>query len=265
MSVTMSLPVYFISHGAPTLVTEPSAARTFLEAHAADLPQARAIVAVSAHWETQDVRVGAATRPDTIHDFGRGFGPELFAKRYPAPGDPALAADVVDQLRAAGLLAEADPGRGLDHGVWTPLMLLRPQADLPVVPVSLQPDAGVEGALRLGRALAPLRGKGVLIVASGALTHNLREVDWRAGGEAAPFAAAFAGWTAEAIGDRDLNRLRRYRELAPYAVRNHPSDEHLLPLFVAVGAAGLDGAERLHASFSYAALAMDVYRFGPPA
>jgi 4,5-DOPA dioxygenase extradiol len=256
------VPVYFISHGAPTLVTEPSAARRFLEAHAAELPAARALVVVSAHWETEQVRVGASARPRTLHDFGRGFGPELFAKSYPAQGDPGLAHEVSELLRAAGLPATLDPERGLDHGVWTPLMLLRPRADLPVVPVSIQPEQGVEGALRLGRALATLRERGVLIVTSGALTHNLREVDWNGGDGRAPFAAEFADWIADRIAAGDLDSLRRYRELAPSAVRNHPTDEHLLPLYVAVGAAGLDGAERLHESFSYGSLAMDVYRFG---
>ena len=203
----------------------------------------------------------SAAQPPTIHDFGN-FGPELFRMRYPAPGDPALASAVVDRLRQAGLDAEIDGRRGLDHGVWTPLMLMRPQADIPVLQVSIQPADGVEGALRLGRALAPLREEGVLLIGSGALTHNLREVSWRDPTGAAPFAAVFAHWVADRVDASDLDALRSYRALAPEAVRNHPEEEHLLPLYVAIGAGGLDGAERLHASFTYGALAMDAYRFG---
>lgn len=255
-------PVLFVSHGAPNIVTEANAASAFLRGFAHDWSGVRAVVAVSAHWETEQPRVGAAARPETIHDFGRGFGPALFAMQYPAPGDPALAGEIASLLREAGLDAATDAARGLDHGVWTPMMLMRPEADIPVVPVSIQPAAGPDGALRLGRALAPLREQDVLILASGALTHNLREVDWRGGERAAPFAADFADWTAERIAAGDLDGLRRYRELAPSAVRNHPEEEHLLPLHVAMGAGGLHGAERLHASFTYGALAMDVYRFG---
>ncbi len=257
-------PVLFVSHGAPTIVTEPSAARDFLTTLDADLSGARAIVVASAHWETDRPLVGAAAEPPTIHDFGRGFGPALFAMRYPAPGDAALAAEVVAQLRATGLDAAVDPHRGLDHGVWTPLMLMRPHADLPVVPVSIQPADGVEGALRLGRALAPLREQGVAVLASGALTHNLGELDWREGAPPTPYAVAFADWFAGRIAERDLDTLRDYRRRAPGAARNHPTDEHLLPLYVAIGAAGLEHAERLHSSYTYGALAMDVYRFGGP-
>jgi 4,5-DOPA dioxygenase extradiol len=221
----------------------------------------RAVLVASAHWETDAPRVTGAAKPATIHDFGN-FGPELFRKQYPAAGDPILAAGIVEQLRRAGLEAEVDAERGLDHGVWTPLMLMRPQADIPVLQVSIQPGQGVEGALRLGRALAPLRHDGVLIVGSGAMTHSLREVDWRDPEARAPFAAAFADWVADRVSARDLESLCRYRALAPEAVRNHPDEEHLLPFYVALGAGGLDGAERLHASFTYGALAMDAYRFG---
>lgn len=255
-------PALFVSHGAPTIVTQPSAARDHLSTLGPELEGARAIVAVSAHWETELPRVGAAARPRTIHDFGRGFGPALFSMTYPAPGDPALASDIIALLREAGLDAAADPGRGLDHGVWTPLMLMQPDADLPVVPVSIQPEQGVEGALRLGQALAPLRERGVAILASGALTHNLGELDWSGSEASAPFAAEFAAWIADRIEAGDLESLRRYRTLAPHAARNHPQEEHLLPLYVAIGAGGLDRAERLHASFTYGSLAMDVYRFG---
>jgi 4,5-DOPA dioxygenase extradiol len=258
----MTQPVYFVSHGAPDIVLKRSAAHDFLAGLDIGASSPAAILVVSAHWETDAPRVSAAVRPETIHDFGPSFGPALFAQRYPAPGAPAMARRVADVLGGAGLPVEIDPDRGLDHGAWTPLTLMRPQADLPVLQVSIQPDQGVEGALALGRALAPLRDEGVLILASGALTHNLRAVDWSESGAVAPWARAFADWTAERISVGDLDALRDYRRIAPEAARNHPTDEHLLPLYVAVGAGGLDGAERLHASFTYGSLAMDVYRFG---
>ena len=253
------LPVYFISHGAPTVVTRPSAARDFLKTM--DLGRPRAVVMVSAHWETASPRVGAAARPRTIHDFG-GFARELYELQYPAAGDPALAERTVGVLLDAGFQAEADAARGLDHGAWTPLMLMRPQADLPVVQVSIQPQDGPEGALRLGRALAPLRGEDVLIAASGALTHGLPDFDPRRADAPLPHVVAFTEWARQAIAAGDLEALLDYRARAPGAVRNHPEEEHLLPLYVAIGAGGLEGAERLHDSYTHGILAMDVYRFG---
>ncbi len=165
-------PALFVPHGAPTFALEPGAAGAALERLARSLQPPRAIVAVSAHWETAVPTVGTATQLETIHDF-RGFPAELYAIRYPATGCPEAAREVATALETAALPVRLDPLRGLDHGAWVPLRLMFPEADVPVVPVSIQPRDGTAGALRLGRALAPLRERGFLVVASGNVTHNL--------------------------------------------------------------------------------------------
>ena len=253
------LPVLFVSHGAPTLPLEDIPARQFLVDLGAALPRPRAILAVSAHWLTDRPAVSAATRPETVHDF-YGFPAELYELRYPAFGDPALAGRAKDLLSGAGLDATVDARRGLDHGAWVPLMLMYPEADVPVIQLSLQPRLGTRHHLRLGAALAPLRDEGVLILASGGATHNLREFRGsRAEDPLADYAGRFAGWISDAVERGDREALANYRAIAPDAARNHPSEEHLLPLHVAAGA-GARG-ERIHHSASYGILAMDAYRF----
>lgn len=256
------LPTIFVSHGAPTLALQDVPARRFLEQLGATLPRPRAIVAVTAHWETASACVGAAFHPATVHDFGR-FDDRLFDISYPAPGDPALAGRVAGLLREAGLGDSADPGRGLDHGVWVPLLLMYPAADIPVVPVSIQPDAGPAHHLALGHALAPLRDDGVLVLASGSFTHDLGRFRGRALESPTPDdVAQFAGWFDHALLEDRVDDLLAYRTRAPHAAENHPTEEHLLPLFAALGAAGPGArAERLHASATYGVLRMDAYAF----
>ncbi len=256
----MTLPALFVSHGAPTLAISDTPARRFLADYGAALPKPAAIVVVTAHWETDLPTVGGAAAPDTIHDFG-GFGEALQRFRYPAPGAPELAARVAESLRAAGMVAAVDPARGLDHGVWVPLSLLFPAADVPVVPVSVQPRLAPAFAERLGRALRPLRDAGVLVLASGSLTHNLRALDWAAGDADAadPRAAAFADWVEAAVARDDRTALLAYRALAPFARFHHPTEEHLLPLFAALGAGGR--GRRVHTSATFGTLMMDAYEF----
>ncbi len=256
-----SLPSLYISHGSPMTALAPGQVGLRLAELARTLPRPRAIVVASAHWLARTPLVGGAAQPETIHDFG-GFPQALFDIRYPAPGDPALAAHVAALLDAAGLAAQLDPWRGLDHGVWVPLRLLYPQADIPVVPVSVQPGGGPAQQLALGRALAPLREDGVLLVGSGSITHNLH--DWR-GGDApeAPYVRPFTGWIERQLAADDIDALLDYRSQAPFAARAHPTDEHLLPLFFAMGAAGGTqlGARRIDAGVDMGFLAMDIYRF----
>jgi len=261
-----ALPAIFVSHGSPTLVLDDVPARDFLRGLGAELLRPRAIVAVSAHYEASGVRVNTSARPRTIHDF-RGFPQALHDMRYPAPGDPELAAEVLATLRASGLEAAGDEDWGFDHGTWVPLALMYPQADIPVVAVSVDPEAGPEHHRRLGAALAPLRQDGVLVLGSGAFTHNLGEL--RRGGwaeVAAPdWVERFVDWTAAAIAEGRQDDLIHYRERAPEAVRNHPTEEHLLPLFAAMGAGGGGDSgrgRRLHASTTFSVLAMDAYAFG---
>lgn len=261
-NATTHLPTLFVPHGAPTFALHPGAAGAALRHVAAALPMPRAIVVVSPHWDTEVPTVGFAARPETLHDFW-GFPRELYALRYPATGCQEGAAEVLESLRAAGLAAAADGGRGLDHGAWIPLRLMYPDADVPVIPLSVQGGEGPAHHLAVGRALAPLAARGFLIVATGNLTHNLRDFQSAAGGAGVPdYVREFPDWIWRRLEAADMPALLDYRHRAPEAERAHPSDEHLLPLYVALGAAG-EGprAERLHAGVDDYVIAMDAFAF----
>lgn len=253
------LPSLFISHGSPMLALEPGASRPALARLAAQLPRPRAIVVMSAHWETTELRVTSNPYPPTWHDFG-GFPAALYAVQYPAPGDPQLAEQVRQRLNEAGLPTTLDAKRPFDHGAWVPLSLMYPAADIPVVQVSLPSQHGPAYQQQVGQALAALREEGVLLIGSGSITHNLRELDWHAGPESVePWALAFRDWMIDKLAAGDTPALHDYRRQAPFAVRNHPSDEHLLPLYFARGAGERFAIE--HQGFTLGALGMDIYRF----
>ncbi|MEO8647196.1 class III extradiol ring-cleavage dioxygenase [Pseudomonas sp.] len=253
-------PSLYISHGSPMLALEPGASGPALARLAAELPKPKAIVIVSAHWESNELLVSGNPQPETWHDFG-GFPQALFDVQYPAPGNPQLAAEVVELLKSDGLPARIDAKRPFDHGVWVPLSLMYPQADIPVVQVSLPTRGGPALQTRVGHALTSLREHGVLLIGSGSITHNLRELDWHAGTERVePWAQAFRDWMIEKLAANDETALHDYRQQAPNAVRNHPSDEHLLPLYFARGAGGHFSVT--HEGFTMGALGMDIYRFG---
>ena len=258
-----AIPPIFISHGSPLLMLEPGRAGPAWQALARELPRPRAILAVSAHWTTRAPAVSAATQPATIHDF-YGFPQALYALDYPAPGAADLAAMVVELLPGI----EVDRQRGLDHGAWSPLRFMYPAADIPVIQLAVMPQADAEAHYRLGQALRMLTRRGVLILASGGLTHNLRDLVADAADEGAvlPYVAEFRDWFVAALQRRDLSALFDWHRQAPHAARAHPSPEHLLPLFVALGAAG-DQAE-LRSAFSdcqLGALALDAFAFGAAA
>jgi len=251
------MPVVFVSHGAPdALLKSPEVVR-----HWADIgrcmPAPRAILAVSAHWESRVPTASLAGAPETLHDFA-GFAPALFRMRYPAPGAPALAERAAHLLAAAGIAADLHPTRGLDHGAWVPLTAMFPQAQLPVTQLSVARQSPA-AHYAVGQALAPLRDAGVLILASGAITHNFDWIDWAAADDAPPLPAAlgFADWVAERLAAGDNAALLDYRA-APNGAAAHPTEEHLLPLFVAMGAG--DGVPALQRPpFAYGGLAMDAY------
>lgn len=256
-------PALFVPHGAPTFALRPGAAGAALADVAGGIARPRAIVAVSAHWETDVPTVSLATRLETIHDFS-GFPRELHEIRYPATGCPEAAREVAQAIVSAGVQADFDARRGLDHGAWVPLRLMFPEADVPVVPLSVQPHRGPEHALRVGRALAPLRERGVLVVGSGNLTHNLRDYATAARGDGGTpaYVREFADWMWRRLEARDVDALLDYRRSAPSAARAHPTEEHLLPLYVALGAGGeAFTAERIHAGIDDYVLAMDAFRF----
>ncbi len=256
----MPLPSLFLSHGSPMHALEPGAVRAVWEAIARALPRPKGILIASAHWETDLPSLTATTRPATIHDF-YGFPKPLYQIQYPAPGAPELAARAAELLEQKGLKAAIESERGLDHGAWSPLLYMYPKADVPVVQVSLQTPRGPRHHLEVGRALAPLTAEGILIIGSGHMTHNLRE---RSNGAPAAYAREFQAWVKEKIAARDLEALANYRSLNPHGARAHPTDEHFLPLYVALGAAGSGyRAERLHDGIEMGALAMDAYRFDP--
>ncbi|MSQ88166.1 MAG: dioxygenase [Betaproteobacteria bacterium] len=252
------MPTLFLSHGSPMHALQPGEVRHVWEKLARGLPRPQAVLIASAHWETKIATLTASEKPETIHDF-YGFPKPLYQIQYPAPGAPELAARAVELLGQKNIPAATDPGRGLDHGAWSPLLYLYPQADVPVVQISVQTGLGPKHHLELGRALAPLADEGVLILGSGHLTHNLGD---RSNGEPTAYAREFQDWVKQRIDRHALDELADYRKLTPNGVRAHPTDEHFLPLFVALGAARQDyQAERLYDGIEMGALAMDAYLF----
>ena len=268
------LPSLFVSHGSPMIALEPGAAGAFMQrlgpAIDATFGRPRAIVTVSAHTAARVPVVLAAPRHQAIYDFG-GFDPKLRTMRYDAPGDPALAARMLALLQSAGIEAQRVDQGGLDHGAWTALRFIYPDADIPVVPLAFVPSEPPAQQFALGAALRPLASEGVLVLGSGSITHNLSRLF--AGGlrpdadqpEAADN-AAFRDWIAARAGSLDWDALFAYRRQAPHAVEMHPTDEHLLPWYVAAGAGGRDAApQRIHDGATMGTLGMDAYAFGPRA
>ncbi len=257
------LPAIFISHGSPMLAIAPAEARDFLKTLPARLPERpRAILVVSAHWERLRPGVSAPERNETIHDFG-GFPPALYQLQYPAPPAAGLARRIAGLLTAGGLPTDIDTRRGLDHGAWVPLIVAWPDADIPVLQLSVQTGLGPDHHYRLGQLLAPLRTEGVLILGSGSFTHDLasfRSSGGRIDATEQDWVQAFADWMAAALKEGRTDDLLNYRLRAPEAMRNHPTEEHILPLYVALGA-GTGKAEHLHQSVTYGILRMDAFAF----
>lgn len=254
----------FISHGSPMLVARQSTpAFDFFARDLGDLFNgARAILIVSAHWQTTTPTISTAARPDTIHDF-YGFPKPLYDLHYDVAGDPALAREI------AGLIgAETDAARGLDHGAWMPMIVARPGGDIPVFQLSMLTHGSPADHFELGKKLRGLRDLGVLVVGSGAMTHNLRALDHNEG-PIDPWAQEFTNWMLGKLAGRDIDALLDYRVQAPYAAMAHPEDDHLMPFYVALGAAvGTAGddfvPETLHDSFEFGNLAMTALRFDDP-
>lgn len=248
------LPAVFVAHGSPMMAVERDSMTRALADLGKRLPRPKAVVLISAHWESPGaVRVQAQDRPPLIYDFG-GFPPELYELKYPAPGDPALAGEIVSLLSAAGVSATLDPKRGIDHGAWVPLLHAYPAADIPVLQVSLPIPRSPELLSRIGKALAPLRDRGILILGTGGLVHNLRRVHFE--NKEAPvdgWAREFDDWVRDRIAARNLGTI----EGAPYASQAVPTSEHFDPAYVVLGAAG--PGEKLvwiHEGFHYGNLSM---------
>ena len=267
------LPPIFLSHGSPMTSVEPGPAGVFWQALAPALQavaqRPKAILAISAHSLMREPVLMAAARHSTVHDFS-GFPEALYRLRYDAPGATSLAPRVASLVQAAGLPVHVSPEGGLDHGIWVPLRFAWPDADVPVLPLAFPPDWSPAQLYALGQALAPLTDEGVLVLGTGSITHNLRLVFGRGGmppldtPEIAE-SAAFRLWFASRSAAADTPALLDYRRQAPNAALMHPTDEHLLPFFVAAGAAGAGPGVRLHDSLTYGCLGMDAYAFGAAA
>lgn len=256
-------PVFFISHGAPTFAMEPGVLGPRLTTLGQSLAEAKAVLVVSPHWQTRGVQVMTTAQPETIHDFG-GFPAALYQLHYPAQGQPDMALKAARLLTEAGFATTQDDRRGLDHGAWVPLMHLLPAADVPVFQVSMPHTLTTAQALHLGQALAPLRAQGVVIMASGSMTHNLYEFSPYAT-RVEPYAQEFATWVRTAVLANATEALVAYRQLAPHAQRAHPSEEHFLPLLAAFGARGGDTAHMIDDSITHGVLSMESYVWGMPA
>ncbi|MGA0611508.1 DODA-type extradiol aromatic ring-opening family dioxygenase [Caldimonas sp. KR1-144] len=268
---TAALPALFVSHGSPMLAIEPGAAGAFMQRLGPAIERAfgrpRAIVAVSPHTSARaPIVLGSATH-HAVHDFG-GFPPALYELQYDPPGEPALADDIAARLQNAGIATQRfDDEPGLDHGIWSVLRFAWPDANIPVVPLALAPQQPPAAQWAIGEALAPLAAKGVLVMGSGSITHNLGLV-FRGGGQPAAGGAeiaesrAFRDWVAERVARADRAGLLDYRAQAPHAAYMHPSDEHWRPFYIAAGAGGLAHSARLHDSVTYGVLGMDAYAFG---
>uniref|UniRef100_A0ACD5XB85 Uncharacterized protein n=1 Tax=Avena sativa TaxID=4498 RepID=A0ACD5XB85_AVESA len=264
---------FFLSHGAPTMcIDEANAARSFLQSW---LPSAmagttapRAILIVSGHWETDTPTVNIVHgATDTIYDYDYDVFPEaMYQVKYPAPGAPDLARRTKELLEQAGFgPVEEDHGRGLDHGAWLPLMLMYPDADVPVCQLSVQTARDGAYHYDLGRALAPLRDEGVLVLGSGSATHNVSKMEFLQEPMPVPrWAAEFDNWLKDSLLEGRYDDVKRFDEKAPYAKVAHPTPEHLYPLHVALGAAGDEcKAELIHHSWTNANHSYASYRFIP--
>jgi 4,5-DOPA dioxygenase extradiol len=259
----MRFPSVFVSHGAPSLFLESGQpAHQFLRDFGRELGRTDAILVISAHWETAEPTLTTAARLETLYDFG-GFDPALYTVRYAPPGASAVSAQACRLLKDAGFTPSLDATRGIDHGGWVPLALMYPDADVPVIQLSVQSHLGPDHHRRLGQVLRPLREERVLILASGSLTHNLQAAfRWKPGESTPPQVNTFSAWVADTLTGSKPDDLLDYRRRAPDGLWNHPTPEHFLPLLAAWGA-GTPGVapHQVHASITLGVLAMDAYRF----
>ncbi|EPF79966.1 DODA-type extradiol aromatic ring-opening family dioxygenase [Acinetobacter rudis] len=252
-----TLPGLFISHGSPMLALNPEQVGPALARLSLNLPRPQAIIVMSAHWESEALELSHAIRPETWHDF-RGFPEELYQIRYPAPGHPELAESIIQRLAEAEITAHANSTRPRDHGVWMPLLHMYPEADIPVVEISIPHHFSADQLYQLGQCLAYFREQQILIIGSGSITHNLAELSWSRDTPTPVWAATFSQQIISALKNGDYDKVLQWQTL-PYIKQNHPSLEHLAPLFFSMGTGSRFSL--VHSSFSMGALGMDIYRF----
>jgi 4,5-DOPA dioxygenase extradiol len=253
-----TLPGLFISHGSPMLALNPEQVGPALYRLSLNLPKPKAIVVMSAHWENNALEVSTGIRPETWHDF-RGFPEELYDIRYPAPGDPAIAEQILNLLAEAQIPAHANSTRPRDHGVWMPLLHMYPDADIPVIEISLPMNMSSQEIFKIGQVLAPLRDQQILLIGSGSITHNLRELSWSGVASNVPdWASGFRNHVVQKLAHSDYQAVLDWQNI-PYVHRNHPTIEHFAPLFFSMGTG--ERFNVVHSSFTMGALGMDIYRF----
>lgn len=257
--MSLILPALFVSHGAPDILTRPQGSGAALRALGHRMPGPRGIVIVSAHWISDPVGITVGKRLETIHDF-TGFPEDLYTLQYPARGDDDLSRKIAAALLARNLDNELVQARGLDHGAWIPLYFMYPDARIPVVQVSL-PAGSLQDLAELGKALAPLRREGLLIIGSGGSVHNLRALN--RDGRTDEWALEFEAWLHETVENNHFERLSRAQEFTTTFRQAHPTLEHYAPLIVVWAAAGVDQpGRRIHHGFDYGNLGMSCFEFG---
>ena len=253
-----TLPGLFISHGSPMLAINPEQVGPALNRLGLNLPQPQAIVVMSAHWESNALEVNTGVRPETWHDF-RGFPPELYEIRYSAAGHPELAEEILHLFAEASIPAHANSTRPRDHGVWMPLLHMYPEANIPVIEISLPMNVSAKEIYNIGQTLAVLREKQILLIGSGSITHNLRELSWHGESSHVPeWASTFRNYVVNKLSHLDFEAVLDWQTI-PYVERNHPTLEHFAPLFFAMGLGHRFSI--VHSSFSMGSLGMDIYRF----
>ncbi|TCM69861.1 4,5-DOPA dioxygenase extradiol [Acinetobacter calcoaceticus] len=253
-----TLPGLYISHGSPMLAIDPEQVGPALLRLSHNLPVPRGIVVMSAHWESDALEVSSGFRPETWHDF-RGFPEQLYEIRYPAPGDPELAERIIKMFADNNINAHANSTRPRDHGVWMPLLHMYPNADIPVIEISLPRQMSALMLYTLGQCLSELRQQQILIIGSGSITHNLSELSWDGSDNTVPeWASTFRNHVVSKLSHQQYDEILDWQSI-PHLKRNHPSLEHLAPLFFAMGT-GLRFSI-VHSSFSMGSLGMDIYRF----
>ncbi|MCY9663359.1 class III extradiol ring-cleavage dioxygenase [Paenibacillus chondroitinus] len=254
------MPSYFFAHGAPSIVLEDNAYTQLLKHFKENTPKPKAIVLFSAHWEETVQSVSAAETYETIYDFG-GFQDELYQMTYPAKSDRSLVEQIQKLFEQQGIQNVRNEQRGLDHGAWAVLKLLYPDADIPVVALSVNRNLPNEQQYQIGKALAALREQDVLIIGSGGTVHNLRKLNWRSGG-IDEWAEQFDSWLQNKLEAWDTEALFQYRELAPFAQEAVPTSEHFIPLLLAMGTGDSNRqAKLLHRSYQYGNLSLSCWQF----
>lgn len=257
------IPSYFIAHGAPLLAIENNEYTKFINQLGQSIPRPKAIVLFSAHWESHTQKVSEVDKYDTIYDFG-GFDPALYRIQYPAQGNKQISQEIMELFTENGVPFEIETKRGLDHGAWVVLRLLYPNADIPVISMSVNPNLTPEEQYNIGKSLSALRANDILIIGSGGTVHNLRAVKWAEDG-VDQWALEFDDWLAHQLNNWDVDSLFKYNSLAPSAELAVPPNakEHFAPLFYAMGAAyDKQKATLLQRSFRYGNLSHSIWQFG---